>query len=306
MRRAAACLLIAGSVIAGCGGEKKEESNGAGPDPKATDKPVEDQLGFETDGILQRQNKVEDLIRTCMKAKGFEYTPVDPAAQRAALTGSATISDEDFEKQFGYGITTLYEQRIKEAASGPNAEYRTSLDPAQRTAYDRTLYGKTVGVTFASAVDTGEFAKLGGCTKEATEQAFGGAQTLSTLQTKLDELDERIVADARMVDANKEWVACMRAAGFTGLKEPDDVDTRLEDKLEEIVGPTPRAGVPTAPKSYDKAALADLQQEEVKLVGADLKCEEKHIEEVEKKVRAEYEKKFQEDNAALLSSIPKA
>jgi len=303
MRRTAAALLLGVLVvaIAACRGDKKEAANA----PEA-DKPVEDALGFEIDGILKRQSKVEDLVRDCMKAKGFEYTPVDPAAQRAALVGSATLSEEDFEKQFGYGITTLYEQRIKEASSGPNATYRTSLVPAQRTAYDRTLYGKNVGVTFSSAVDTGDFADLGGCTKEATEQAFGGAQTLSTLQTKLDQLDERIVADARMVEAFKAWSTCMRAAGFSGLKDPDEVDTRLEDKLEEIVGPTPRGGIPAATKSYDKAKLAALQKEEVKIVAADLDCEEKHIEEVEKKVRAEYEKTFREENAAFLASVPKA
>jgi hypothetical protein len=299
-RRIAAVVLLALALVA-CGGSDKKGAATTTPT-----EPVEDQLGFEAAGIMERQNKVEDLIRDCMKAKGFEYTPVDPAAERAALAGAATISDDDFAKQFGYGITTLYEQRKKVAASGPNATYRASLAPAQQTAYDKTLYGKNLGVTFSSAVDTGDFKDLGGCTKEATETAFGGAQTLTTLQTKLDELDEKINADARMVEAIKGWAGCMRGKGFTGLKEPDDVDGRLEDKLEEIVGPTPRGGIPTSTKSYDKAALAALQKEEVKLVGADIACEEEHIEEVEKKVRPEYEKKFQEENASLLAQVPKA
>lgn len=300
-RRSLVLLGALALLLAACGGGKDADEVS-----KDTSKPVEDQLGFETAGILERQGKVEELIRDCMKAQGFEYTPVDPNAERATLTGSANLSEDDFVKQFGYGITTLYEQRRALATKGPNAEYKASLPPAQQAAYDKALYGKSLGVTFSSAIDSGDFADLGGCTKEATEKAFGGAQNLSTLQAKLDQLDEQIAADARMVNAVKGWADCMREAGYPGLKDPDEVDQRLEDKLEEIVGPTPRNGIPFSTKPYDKAALAALQKEEVKMVRADVKCEEDNIEEVEKKVRPEYEKRFQEENASLLGSIPKA
>lgn len=300
-RRMTAVTLWAG-LLAGCGGD------GGSKDGFDEDKPIEDQIGFDQAGIQRRQTTVENLIRDCMRAKGFEYTPVDPAAQRAALVGSATLSEEDFEKQFGYGITTLYEQRRREATSGPNAEYRASLPAPQRTAYDQALYGQNIGSSFAVAVDTGSFGELGGCTKQATEQAFGGAQTLTTLQAKLDDLDARIDADARMVAAYKEWASCMREAGFGDLQKPDEVDAVLERELEDIVGPNTEVGVgaPGSSPDYDRQRLAALQRKEVAMVKADIECEEEHIEKVEEKVRKEYERAFAETNADFLKSVPTA
>ncbi len=292
--------VVLALALAGCSG-------GGGEDETGGDKLIEDQLGFDQAGILRRQTKVENLVRDCMKTRGFDYTPVDPAAQRAALVGSATLSEEDFEKQFGYGITTLHEQRRREASTGPNATYRASLDAVQRATYDQALYGDKLGATFAVAVDTGSFDGLGGCTKQATDGAFGGTQVLTDLQTKLDELDARIEADPRMVAAKAAWSGCMREAGFPELDKPDEVDTSLQGKLEEIVGPDVRFGVggPASAAQYNKAALTDLQRQEVAVVKADLECEEKHIADVEEPVRKEYERTFAEQNAALLATVPR-
>ena len=49
-----------------------------------------------------------DRDRRLHEDQGFEYMPVDPTAARAALTGVSNLSDEDFQKRFGYGIATLY------------------------------------------------------------------------------------------------------------------------------------------------------------------------------------------------------
>jgi hypothetical protein len=304
--------VAAALLLAGCGGDGGDGGDGGGggggggQTSTSVAGDIDARVGFDLAGIMRRQTKVENLIRECMKKRGFEYTPVDPAAQRADLVGSATLTEEDFEKQFGYGITTLYEQRLREATTSPNATYRESLSEAERSNYDRALYGKNVGTSFAQAADTGEFAELGGCTKEATDEVFGGAEVLSTLQTKLDELDTRIEADARMVAANKEWSACMQEAGYKNLANPDEVDGVLEDKLEEVVGPAIRPGVGTKAPTFDKKELQAVQRYEVEIVQKDIECEEEHIEEVEEKVRKEYEQTFADENAAFLGSVPPA
>ena len=94
--------------------------------------PVEEQLGLEQDGILVRQGKAENVIHDCMKAQGFDYIPVDPQAQRAALVGQAGMSEEDFNKQFGYGITTLYGKEQTVDAANPNIPIRNGLSDADR------------------------------------------------------------------------------------------------------------------------------------------------------------------------------
>ncbi|MGD9704161.1 MAG: hypothetical protein AB7Q42_25535 [Acidimicrobiia bacterium] len=279
---ALAMLLVA------CGGDDDSGSGG---------ETVEEELGFETDGIIQRQVAAENFIRDCMQAKGFEYIPVDPVAQQADLVGESGLSDDEFEEQFGYGLTTLYEQR-KQLVDGPNEAIRNSLSEADRIAYDQTLYGDDPTATFAVVVDTGDYDRLGGCVKEATAEVFGGVEVLQSLQEQLDELDEQIIADPRMVEAISSWSDCMREAGYD-LPEPEQVDVVLLSKLEAIVGP-PGSETP----DYDKEALAELQREEVAMVAADIDCEEEHITPVEEDVRGEYEAAFREENADLLSKVP--
>jgi hypothetical protein len=291
-----ACLLAG---LAGCGGDKADAAKGE-------EQSLEEQLGLDEDGIRLKQATAENLIRDCMKEQGFDYVPQDPTAQEAALLGGQTMSKEDFEKQYGYGITTLYEQRRKLAVAGPNKAIRDSLSEPDRKAYDKALHGDDPTATFFDALDTGDFSRLGGCLKTATEKVFGGADVVETLSAKLDELDEKIRADARMVKVVKDWSACMREKGFDGLEEQEEVDAVLAEKLEEIVGPPGDLAHPDGTEAdYDKAALAALQKEEVAMVKADIECEEEHVADVEEKVTEEYEATFREENSGLLSKVPK-
>ncbi|HKY78026.1 MAG TPA: hypothetical protein VJS45_17965, partial [Acidimicrobiia bacterium] len=284
--------------LAGCGGDKADAAR--------DEQSLEEQIGIDDDGIRLKQTSAENFIRDCMKTEGFDYVPQDPATQEAALLDGRELSKEDFEKQYGYGITTLYEQRHKLAVAGPNRAIRDSLSEADRNAYDKALYGDDPTATFVDALDTGDYSRLGGCIKVATDKVFGGAELLESLSAKLDELDEKMRADSRMVTAVKEWSDCMGEKGFKGLAEQEDVDAVLEKKLEEIVGsPGDGTSADGAEADYDKAALAALQKEEVAMVKADIECEEEHVEEVENKVALEYEQSFREENSALLSKVPK-
>ena len=308
--RLATLLTIAalgcGLCLSACGGSGEAEGSGtSAKSAKQPTGPVEDQLGFDTAGIMARQSRVEADIHECMKAQGFDYVPVDPFAQRAAVTGASRLSDEDFLNQFGYGISTLWGRGGVQ--SDPNQQLRTSLGPADRRAYDRALWGDNPGATFQAAVDSGDFTKLGGCTRNATESVFGGAQVLTQLQGKLDQLDERILADQRMVRALERWTSCMAEAGYR-YEDPDEIDSDLTKRMERIVGPLP-GPFATGPASgqkpvpYDHAALAALQRDEVGIARADLACERKDITPVEAVVRPQYEAQFRQSNQTLISQV---
>jgi hypothetical protein len=288
-----ASVALAAIVIVGCGDNK-------------SDKPpqeLEDQLGFSREGIQELQSRVEGRIRDCMKAQGFDYVPVDPFAQQQALTGKAKLTDEEFTKQFGYGISTLFGRGNQQ--SDPNDRIRKSLSSADRAAYDRALWGDNPGVTFSEAVDSGDFTELGGCTKQASEAAFGGSTVLTALVERLDGLDERIVQDQRMVNANEKWAGCMTDKGFR-YEEPDAIDEDISKRFQSIVGASVRPGAtgpPTPGTSYDRAALTELQREEVRIANADLECEKKEITPVEQKVRPQYEAEFRKENSKLLARV---
>jgi len=294
---AIACLPL---LAAGCGGSDDNASTST--QQAASGGTVEDQLGFTRKGVAAASAKVENSIAACMKAEGFEYVPVDPVAQQAALTGKANMSDEEYEKQFGYGITTLYGRGT--AQSDPNAKIRSQLGTADRAAYDRALSGGKPEQTFVFAVDTGDFTELGGCTKTATDEVFGGARLLQTVQRKLDELDDSIVADQRMVRALEAWRECMKSATGTEYEDDESIEEEITQRFEKVVGSVvPPGQVAAEGTQVDMAALRKLQQDEIDLFNTSSGCERKHIEPVETKVRREKETKFKSDNAELLSTV---
>ena len=288
-----ALMTIAGIAIAGCGGDDKS----AEPPQE-----LEDTIGFGGDSAKEIQARVENRIGECMRAQGFQYQPVDPFAAQQAITGKARISDEEFTKQFGYGISTLFGKGNQQ--SDPNERIRTGLSTADRAAYDRALGGDNPGVTFAEAVDAGDFSELGGCTKEASDASFGGAAVLNSLVERLDGLDERIIQDQRMVQANEKWTACMQEKGYR-YEEPDAIDEDLTERFRSVVGAGIRPGTSTIPSgaSFDRAALTALQEEEVRIANADLDCEKQEIEPVEREVRPQYEEEFRKENQQLLARV---
>lgn len=290
------------AMLAGCGGGDENAK------PVSQGGSVEDQLGLTQSGIQAAQAKVETAIAACMKAQGFEYTPVDPTAARAALTGKSNLSDEEFQKQFGYGIATLYGRGTPQ--SDPNARIRQHLSAADLRAYDQALSGGQPGQTFFRAADTGDFSQLGGCTKQAADKLFGGSELLTTLQRKLDELDEAVLEDQRMVRAFEAWRACVREKTGQTFEDSEDVELDIQRRLAEIVGPLPpgesapgefASHVPE--QAYDPAALAALRRLELEFAGADVACEEEHIDPVEDVVQAEKERGFREANAELLRRV---
>jgi hypothetical protein len=288
-----ALISIVAIAIAGCGGDDKS----AEPPQE-----LEDTIGFGGDSAKEIQARVENRIGECMRAQGFQYQPVDPFAAQQAITGKARITDEEFTKQFGYGISTLLGKGNQQ--SDPNERIRNSLSGADRAAYDRALGGDNPGVTFAEAVDAGDFSELGGCTKEASDASFGGAAVLNQLVERLDGLDERIIQDQRMVKANEKWSACMQEKGYR-YEEPDAIDEDMTERFRGIVGTGIRPGTSTIPpgSSFDRAALTSLQEEEVRIANADLECEKQEIEPVEREVRPRYEEQFRKENQRLLARV---
>jgi len=66
----------------------------------------------------------------------------------------------------------------------------------------------------------------------------------------------------------------------------------------------PGATAPPDPgTSYDRAALAALQRDEVKVANADHECEKQEITPVELVVRPQYEEVFRKENRALLVRV---
>ncbi len=301
-------LVTAAFVVAACGGGGEKQGDGAGG-KKAAAGPIielEDQLGFSSAGIMEQQSRVEALIATCMRRNGFEYVPIDPFAQQTTVSKVTRLSDEDFVRQFGYGVSTLW-GRGSGREVDPNERIRAGLSGADRRAYDRALWGDHPRTTFADAVDSGDLTRLGGCTRSAAQAAFGDGQIIARIVARFDALDERIGSDPRMVRADERWTDCMASAGYR-FESGDEIEEHFSKRMERIVGPLPgplATGPPAGakPRPHDRAALAALQREEIAAARTELACERKHIAPVEAVVRPEHEARFREQNQGLIRSV---
>src|SRR5688572_430081 len=100
-----------------------------------------------------------------------------------------------------------------------------------------------------------------------------------------------------MVKAVEKWSECIAEKGYR-YEEPDAIDEDLMERFRSIVGSGVRPGATTAPAGtkYDRAALTQLQRDEVKIGNADFECEKQEITPVERVVRPQYEKSFRQQN----------
>lgn len=138
-----------------------------------------DEAQFEREETA-RQN----LIRQCMAARGFSYTPVTPQHVDSASTVPA------------------------ESGVDPNISWVMSLDAKTRAAHYRALYG-TDNPFEPTASATPE-----GCATQAYARIPGVFALSSTLSAELEDLRRAMANDPRVVAADARWRDCMAAQGF--------------------------------------------------------------------------------------------
>ncbi len=258
-------------------------------------------FGLDKRSLLSRRLKIETAVSRCMKAQGFGYVPLDPSSTvvgqgRFVVTG---LDDDQFRTQYGYGFSTTFDVKPLGAAStssNPNTAIRDALILSDQKAYDKALNGGKDDGTFAQAVSRGDFGLLGGCNKTATSEVFGGADALNVVVSTLEEVDKRVSADPQMVKAERQWKECLAAAGFK-YSTSDQIDAHFQDRFRAIVG------ADGAKANYDRAALAALQQEELRTAAADWTCEAKFKLPVEPKVVAAMEKAYFAANPGLAAKL---
>jgi hypothetical protein len=221
--RKAQALLVVAALISGSAAVLSTP-RAAAMETGGSGETVESYLGFNSTGLSRLQRRFEELVVTCMKKEGFEYTPEGLNVPADAIDSSA--NREAFVKKYGYGVSTLVPQRAKGAKS-PNEAYVAKLSKADRRAYNIALTGLDPDKP-NPASSTGPDTKS--CFGKVQTQLFGDIAKLTAFSGKIEDLQKRINADPKVVKAVREWSACMKKAGFTYAKEDGpvtDIGTRL-------------------------------------------------------------------------------
>ena len=268
-----AAALALGLLAAACGGDS------------ATTASVD--VGTEAFGLTEEEfastiEAVESDIADCMSEAGFEYVPADVGTvedAQAAVRSEPGMSREEYKAMWGFGVSTRFDDPVREIALGENLASIENLGEAERIAYEQTLFGEDAKATFAFTLDEEDFSTTGGCTRTAVESHFTDEQLAGTFVNPKDAL---VSGDPRMVEAQDKWSACMSDAGFE-YGDQDDIIGELEERFAAIVGESD----PQALGGSEANALAALQADEVELAQLDLVCSVEHLDPVEEVVEEE-------------------
>jgi hypothetical protein len=311
-------IAAAAVAMAACGG---------GGDGSAKKKPESLRDIFAGQVNADTITKQQEAVRDCMVEQGFEYTPADNRAE--FNTVEFDPDDEEWVKEHGFGISTGFgpggggfsvgAEVTRDEGDDPNAAYRASLSPDQQAAYDKALYGRAQDIPSESGGDSAQPGVIIGSSGPGDEpqgcfgKAFaqeGGPFQNRELGDAIQDLDQRIKGDERIVDANRDWAACMSEQGYTYASRDDAIED-IASRFRAIIGVEEPSGDGNAvivirpgddpSANYDQAALADLRAEELRTATASVTCGKDTIGKVEPKVRAEYEKQFIEDHPELVA-----
>ena len=272
----AAILAVAALAVTACGSKSGDERNGK-PLPGIRE------FGFNDEQFNAHVEKTQALIAKCMAAAGFEYIPVDVKTIEEAqkrVRRDPGYTRRTYKEKWGYGITTRFDDPVRDIGMGPNLRIYNSLPKADKLAYGRTLWGDDPKQHFVFAFDEEDFSHTGGCTRWAVSKVFTPAQVSGTYVNPKDVL---VNSDPRIAASRRKWSRCMHRHGYDYEADQDEIIEEYEDALEELThGDDPRTLT-----GARLQALHRLQNAEVDVSLADLDCQLKYTDDVERKVEIE-------------------
>ena len=309
-------VLLSLGLLAGCGSDPASNASSSG-------KSFEEAIGMDQASLNAREVKVQEAIRTCMKAEGFEYVPVDPSQNGMSMKFDEDDSISMKERRTkGYGISTGFMMKARPASrqDDPNAKIRDALSEADQDAYDVAMMGAETAAQMKAAKGASGASGVGGirisrqagengsptdqgCMGKAQSEVPGGPEQLGD---DLKEMQERAQADPRLIAKLKDWASCMADGGYTDFENPGDARDSIRDRMDEIMGATDQGDGVTSfaigGDDIDQAKLADLKQEEIRVAVLDGTCQKKTgLDQTIKEVRKDAEQRFLDEHPNLTS-----
>jgi hypothetical protein len=263
-------------------------------------------IGTEEFGLTPRQlvssiEQVEVLISTCMRKQGFQYIAADYDTVRKGMSADKRlpgVSEEDFISKYGFGVSTMYTGKPPQLSEGyspakvglgeRNIRIFQGLPPADRVAYNRSLFGENSGATFAVGIETENFSRIGGCTRDAVSKVFKPEQLSVSYYNPKDDL---INKHPRMKAALRKYRLEMRKAGFD-YDHPDEVETDVRTRLDALTRGGTILVQHMSPKQ--KAGLRELQNYERRVAAKNYQMSQEIFDPVEEEIEKElYARKVQ-------------
>lgn len=224
--RRSGSVMIAVSLLAACGAE------GSGSEAADPVDPLAELMGWDIQESPAEQRALqlqsEEAVQACMRAEGFEYTPIDYEAQFGGNDEDAELyaDPKAFGEKYGYGVVHNYEQYEEPYISGegeggfggpifedPNQEYVDSLSEREREDYYAVLHGDQSFYEEEPAED-GVYAapplEEQGCSGKAQGEVYGDRfQIDPEIEARLTDYFTSATDDPDFAAATEDWKACM-------------------------------------------------------------------------------------------------
>lgn len=245
-----------------------------------------EQVQYDSDA----HNAIERLTVSCMKEKGFSYTPL-PYKERTLEI--QTYGDIATAQREGFGIV-LEIRNKKEAPVNPDIKGMTEQ---QQSSYSEALLGKPIGPDKKDDPDIATLKRpngdsrlrKSGCLNVARAKISGTLETWMMAQLQLEDLANQVrdetVNDPQFIAAESTWKHCMDSAGLGSLSKQAHID-KLHDNL-----------------TSGKVTLDGLESEEIRIATASAQCEQDaNLGQAVSEVQARIEKNTLDKNQAFVIS----
>jgi hypothetical protein len=276
-----ACADRLGSIFATESPAANAAINSSSANPQGTSmgRMGTEEFGLSKQELVETIEQVERLIAQCMSEAGFEYIAVDYNTARRGMVADKSLpgySEEQFAREFGFGIATLYTGKPPQLSEfdtpariglgEQNARIFANLSATDQVAYSRTLFGENPDATFAVSLEAENFSLTSGCTRKAIEQVFSPEELSTTYLNPYDAIRQQ---DPNMARVFKQFADCMRTHGFNYSRE-QEIEPDLKKRLYAITDGAPIEALSTEAQ----AALQQLQGEEIAIAAALFECGE--------------------------------
>ena len=253
-----------------CGGS----GDAAAPRRQAAGRPVEDQLGLRPGRASSRGRAASRRRSRAACRPGLRVHPGRPVAQRAAVA-----RHQPAQRRGLPAAVRLRHQHAVGPRPGRRRPQRAAAHGARaaRTGAPTTaaLWGENPGATFTEAVDSGNFTKLGGCTRQGDRSGLRRRRR-SSRSCRAGSTSSRSGSsqDQRMVRAIESLVVVHEPGRVRATRSRTRSTATSSSRMERSSGRCRASSRPARagekPRPYDRGALSELQRDEVAIARARL------------------------------------
>lgn len=233
----------------------------------------------ELQAFANYNNRLDDAIADCMRINGFEYYPENSASESGSDDWGFHLPPGEYAQRYGFGIVNGAILGLSSVSDEANA-YLRGLSNEELQAYQLALDG-SASTEFADPADQ----DATGC----RQQAFEAVEQLPWLAHQewmavmSVELFQRLSSDARIIEANQQWSACMASHGHVGLTTEEELSDSIDQEFLKLLGDlTPSASFGGETSWIDglgveaRERLENFREREIELAVSSHECSKEH------------------------------